>query len=77
MSAEQTIFWDLHISIDERHGESWFHEMRELINSEDDYRTVLSAGIQLLEARCALYDDVYKNIEQMRQKSQENRKAAV
>jgi len=77
MSADQTIFWDLHISIDERHGESWFHEMRELINNEDDYRTVLSAGIQLLEARCALYDDVYGTIEQMRQKSEESRKAAV
>jgi pyrroloquinoline quinone (PQQ) biosynthesis protein C len=77
MNAEQTIFWDLHISIDERHGESWFHEMRELINNEDDYRTVLNAGIQLLDARCALYDDVYSTIERMRSKADKAEQLAV
>lgn len=72
MTAEQTIFWDLHISIDERHGESWFHEMRELITNEDDYKTVLDSGIRLLNARTALYDDIYSTITMMRNNSQEN-----
>ena len=77
MTSEQTIFWDLHISIDERHGESWFHEMRELITNEDDYTTILDSGVRLLNARTALYDDVYTAITQMRSKTQQEDKATV
>jgi hypothetical protein len=77
MSTENTAFWDLHITVDERHGESWFNEMRELINNEDDYRVVLGAGVQLLDARCRLYDDVYTAIQQMRIKSQSPKQASA
>lgn len=73
MTDKQSIFWDLHISIDERHGESWFHEMRELISNEDDYKTILAAGIRLLNARSALYDDVLATIELMRGQDSERK----
>ncbi len=72
MSTSQTTFWDLHISIDERHGESWFHEMRELINSVDDYKIILDSGIRLLNARASLYDDIYTAINLLRQNSTNN-----
>jgi hypothetical protein len=75
LDEQQTIFWDLHITIDERHGESWFNEMRELIKTEADYRVILCAGVRLLNARTALYDDVLATIEAMRGNQGENRKA--
>lgn len=54
------IFWDLHITVDERHGDTWFDEMRELITTEEDANIIFDGGMRLLDARAAFYDGVWR-----------------
>lgn len=77
MNASQSIFWDLHITIDEQHGESWFEEMREMITSEEDYKIILDSGVRLLNARADLYDDIYSEIASLRMAQEQEKEVSM
>lgn len=63
LSDAETIFWDLHISLDEGHGDAWFEEMRKIVRTPEDALSILEGGKAVLDARCAFYDSVLGAIE--------------
>lgn len=63
LSEADTIFWDLHISLDENHGDAWFDEMRKVVHTPDDALRILEGGRSVLDARCAFYDSVFEAID--------------
>ncbi len=60
LSQEETIFWDLHISLDEEHGDAWFDEMKKILKTPEDALAILDGGQSVLDARSAFYDSVYE-----------------
>lgn len=66
LSEPDLIFWDLHITIDEAHGESWFDEMRVFVDSPDRAQKTLEGGMALLDARAGMFDGVWAAMQQER-----------
>lgn len=59
---DDLIFWELHISLDQEHGDAWFDDLRQVVHTREDAQAVLEGGVSLLEARAVFYDDVWNNI---------------
>ncbi len=69
LTKEETIFWDLHISLDEEHGDAWFDEMKKVLATPEDALAILDGGKSVLDARSAFYDSVYDAIENQQGKA--------
>jgi len=69
LTKEETIFWDLHISLDEEHGDAWFDEMKKILETPEDALAILDGGQSVLDARCAFYDSVYDVVEKRQDKA--------
>ncbi|HFD87105.1 MAG TPA: iron-containing redox enzyme family protein [Gammaproteobacteria bacterium] len=67
LTPEETIFWDLHISLDEEHGDAWFDEMKKVLKTPEDALAILDGGLSVLDARCTFYDSVYNTVDKHRQ----------
>jgi pyrroloquinoline quinone (PQQ) biosynthesis protein C len=59
LPEEDLEFWPLHVSIDERHGEDWFNEMRQIIHTPEHALSALRGGKRVLDARAGFYDGVW------------------
>ncbi|MBA2649251.1 MAG: iron-containing redox enzyme family protein [Legionella sp.] len=55
-------FWEIHITIDEEHGKTWFAEMLHLIKTPEHAQKCLLGGMRLLDARADMYDGVLNAI---------------
>jgi len=62
LPEQDLIFWDLHISLDQEHGEAWFDEIRKIIDTREDAYRILEGGLATLEARSVFYDSVWEQI---------------
>lgn len=62
LPEEDLEFWPLHVAIDERHGEDWFQEMREVIETPEDALRALKGGLRVLDARARFYDGVWNRL---------------
>ena len=51
-------FWETHITIDAKHGKTWFSEMLCLIETEEHAKKCLTGGMSLLDARATMYDGI-------------------
>jgi len=69
LTKDETIFWDLHISLDEEHGDAWFDEMKKILQTPEDALAILEGGQAVLDARCAFYDSVYNAVEKKQGKA--------
>jgi pyrroloquinoline quinone (PQQ) biosynthesis protein C len=65
LPSKDLIFWELHISLDKEHGESWFDEMAEIIKTREDAQAVLEGGLSLLDARADFYDAVWQAVQEL------------
>lgn len=62
LPREDLRFWELHITLDQEHGEHWFDEMRPFVQSRENARAILRGGLGILEARSVFYDDVWASV---------------
>lgn len=60
LPEEDLGFWPLHATIDEKHGEDWFNEMRQIIATPEDAQAALRGGVRLLDARAGFFDGIWR-----------------
>jgi pyrroloquinoline quinone (PQQ) biosynthesis protein C len=65
LPVKDLVFWELHITLDKEHGESWFDEVRDLVRTREDAKALLEGGMSLLDARARFYDDVWEAVQEM------------
>lgn len=65
LPVKDLIFWELHITLDQAHGESWFEEVREITRTREDAQALLKGGMSILDARTRFYDDVWDAVQDM------------
>ena len=65
MPIKDLIFWELHITLDQAHGESWFEEVQEILHTREDAQALMDGGMSLLDARARFYDDVWSVVQDM------------
>lgn len=64
LPEEDLEFWDVHITIDEAHGQGWLDEMEEVVQTPEQVCSALYGGLLLLEARAGVYDGVWRALSQ-------------
>ncbi|MEK8089326.1 iron-containing redox enzyme family protein [Thermithiobacillus plumbiphilus] len=65
LPVKDLVFWEVHITLDKEHGESWFEEVRDLVRSREDAKALFEGGMSLLDARARFYDDVWGAVQEM------------
>lgn len=55
-------FWQVHISLDAIHGDSWFDSMSQIVKTPEEARNALFGGLLLLDARASVYDAVWNHM---------------
>jgi hypothetical protein len=59
-------FWPLHIQLDKEHGEAWFDEMHDEIDTPDKAGAMLEGGLRMLDARAGMFDGLWNRVEAIR-----------
>lgn len=62
LPKDDLVFWELHITMDQDHGQAWFDEMLTVIKDVEDAERTLDGGLALLAARAQFYDGVWSAI---------------
>ncbi len=62
LSESLVKFFVVHCELDEDHGDGWFAAGRPYMNKPEEFQTVLSAAIRMLDARARVYDGVLEHI---------------
>lgn len=62
VSEEDALFWKLHITLDQEHGEGWMEHMAPYVETREHAQSMLRGGLAVLDARARFYDDVWNAI---------------
>lgn len=62
LSAEDAVFWKIHIDLDAEHGEEWIQHTAPYIETLAHAKSMVQGGMAVLDARAGFYDGVWAAI---------------